>query len=247
MREIKTSYKTYTKLHSIYVGSGAIQSKTQAHEFVNILCDLVPTLKKLHMPDTTTELGLRAAKTLAMRGLGPRDSIQLVTWLHCLPVTGAKDFLTLMQDSPRATVIHILEGCEQITLLNLVTQGYLPDEPLQDVRGHPIGEQLLPFVFVLVFDRELFPRLTYMQNLITHIRDCAAHIPRTTRNIITYDPLEDRGDGYLPLPRPHSTHPHLRPTVKRGIFDNPYAHGPGEQPCKDLEYDDLMGMTRKGD
>jgi len=104
------------------------------------------------MPDTTTQLGLRAAETLAMRGLGLRDSIQLVTWLHGLPVTGAKDFLTLMQDSPRATVIHILEGCEQIALLNLVTQGYLRDEPLQDVRGHPTGEQLLPFV--LVFDRE---------------------------------------------------------------------------------------------
>jgi len=52
------------------------------------------------MLDTTTELGLRAAKTLAMRGLGLRDSIQLVTWLRGLPVTGAKDFLDLMQDSP---------------------------------------------------------------------------------------------------------------------------------------------------
>ena len=81
-----------------------------------------------------------------------------------------------------------------------------------------------------------------MQNLITHIRECAAHIPRTTRNIIAYDQLEDRGDGYLPLPRPHSTHPHLRPTVKRGIYDNPYAHGPGEQPCKDLEFDDLLEL-----
>ena len=220
LREIQTSYKTYAKLHSIYVGYGAIQSKTQAHELVNILCDLAPTLKKLHMPDTTTEIGLRAAKTLAMQGLGLRDSIQLVTWLHGLPITGAKDFLTLMQDSPRATVIHILEGCEQIALLNLVksiiiiTQGYLPDEPLQEVGGHPIGEQLLSFV--LVFDRELFPRLTYMQNLIIRIRDYAAHIPSTTKNIITYDPLPDRGDGPLPCPRPNSTHPHIRPTVKRG-------------------------------
>jgi len=145
-----------------------------------------------------------------------------------------------MQDSPRATVIHVLEGCEQIALLNLVTQGYLPDEPLQEIRGHPIGEQLLPFV--LVFDRELFPRLTYMQNLITHICDPTALIPRTTKNIITYDPLEDRGDGYLPLPRLHSTHPHLRPTVKRGLYDNPNAHLPGEQPCTDLEYDNLMEL-----
>jgi len=54
--------------------------------------------------------------------------------------------------------------------------------------------------------------------------------------------LEDRGDGSLPCPRPYSTHPHLRPTVKRGIFDNPYAHLPGEQPCKDLEHDDLMAL-----
>jgi len=191
------------------------------------------------MPDTKTELGLRVAKTLAMRGLGLQDSIHLVTWLHGLPITGAKDFLTLMQDSPRATVIHIQEGCEQIALLNLVTQGYLPDEPLQEVGGHPIREQL---PFVLVFDRELFPRHTYMQNLITHIRDCAAHIPRTTKNIITYDPLLDRGDGSLPRPRPYSTHPHLRPMEKRGIFDNPYAHLPGEQPCKDLEHDDLIEL-----
>jgi len=68
-REIKTSYKTYTKLHSIYVSYGAIQSKTKAHKLINLLCDLVPTLKKLDMPDTTTEIGLQAAKTLAMRGL----------------------------------------------------------------------------------------------------------------------------------------------------------------------------------
>jgi len=68
LREIQTSYKTYKKLHSIYVGYGAIQNKTQAHELVYNLCDLVPTLKKLHMPNTTTEIGLRAAKTLAMRG-----------------------------------------------------------------------------------------------------------------------------------------------------------------------------------
>ena len=71
LREIQTSCKTYTKLHSLYVGNGATQSKIQAHELVSILCDLVPTLKKLHMPNTTTE----TAKTLAMRGLGLRDSI----------------------------------------------------------------------------------------------------------------------------------------------------------------------------
>ena len=42
--------------------------------------------------------GNRAAKTLAMRGLGLRDSIQLVTWLHGLPTTGAKDFLKSFPD-----------------------------------------------------------------------------------------------------------------------------------------------------
>jgi len=244
LREIKTSYKTYTKLHSIYVGYGAIQSKTQAHELINILCDLTPTLKKLHMPNTTTGIGLRAAKTLAMRGLGLRDSIQFVTWLHGLPITGAKDFLTLIQDSPRATVVHILEGCEQIALLNLVTQGYLPENPLQGFGGHPIGKQLLPFV--LIFERELFPRLTYMQNLIKHINDCSTDILRTTKNIITYDSLPDSGNGALPRQRPYSTNPHLRPTVKRGIFDNPYAHLPGEQPCKDLEHDEFGYDEERG-
>jgi len=230
----------HTKLHSIYVGYGAIHSKTQAHELVNILCDLAPTLQKLHMPGTTTEIGLRAAKSLAIRGLALRDSIQLVTWLHGLPFTGAREFLTLIRDSPRATVLHILEGCEQIALLNLFTQGYLPDKPFQEFGGHPIGKQLVPFV--LVFERELFPRLTYMQNLITHIQKCSAHIPRTTTNTITYEPLADNGDGRLPPQRPFSTHPNFRPTVKRRLFDDPYAHLPGEQSCKDLEYDDLVDV-----
>jgi len=121
LKEIKTSHKTYTNLHSIYVGYGAISTKTQAHELINTLCDLTPTLRKLYMPGTNTEIGLRAAKSLAMRGLALRDSVQLVTWLHGLPTTDAKGFLTLMRDSPRATVLHILEGCEQLALLNLVT------------------------------------------------------------------------------------------------------------------------------
>ena len=95
LREIKTSYKTYAKLHSIYVGYGAIHSKTQAHELIKILCDLAPTFRKLHVPCTTTGIGLRASKTLAMRGLGLRGSIQLITWLHGLPTTRAKDFLAL--------------------------------------------------------------------------------------------------------------------------------------------------------
>jgi len=68
----------------------------QAHKLINLICYLVPTLEKLHMPDTTTEIGLPAAKTLAMRALGLRDSIQLVTWLHGLLTTRAKDFLALI-------------------------------------------------------------------------------------------------------------------------------------------------------
>jgi len=166
LKEIKASYKTYTQLQSICVGHGAINTKTQAHELINTLCGLTPTLRTLHLPDTNTEIGLRAAKSLAIRELGLRDIIQLVTWLHGLPITDTKGFLTLMRDSPRATVFHVLEGCEQIALLNLVTQGYLPETPLQEFGGHPVGPQWVPFV--LVFDRDLFPRLTYMQNLITH-------------------------------------------------------------------------------
>ena len=212
LREIKTSHHTYANLHSIYVGYGAVQNKTQAHKLINLLCDLVPYLEKLHMPATTTEIRLRAAKTLAMRALDLRDSIQLVTWLHGLPTTRAKDFLALIQDSPRATVIHILEGCEQIALLNLAAQGYLPERPLQGPGGHPIREHVLPFIMGLVFERKLFARLTYMQNLITHIKEWEGDIPSYTKNIITYDPLPDRDKGTLPLQRPNSTHLHLGPT-----------------------------------
>ena len=210
LREIKTSHKTYAKLHSIYVSYGAIQSKTQAHKLMNLLCDLVPTLEKLHMPGTTTEIGLRAAKTLAMQALGLRDSIQLVTWLHGLPTTRAKDFLALIQDTPRATVIHILEGCKQIALLYWATRGYLPERPLQGPGGHPIREQLLPFI--LIFERKLFPRLTHMLNLIEHIQEWEGDVPRYTKNIITYDPLPDSDNGnglYRTLPRQTPHNPHL--------------------------------------
>jgi len=239
IREIQTSYKTYRKLHSIYIGDRDIQNKSQAHKLVNILCDLVPTLKKLHLPNATAEIGLRAAKTLAMRGLGLRDSIQLVTWLHGLPTTGAKDFLSLMRDSPRATVIHVLEGCEQIALLKLVTQGYLPEKPLQERGGHPVGEQLLPYT--LIFDQELFPRLTYMQNLIAHIGDPTTTIPENTKNIITYDPLQVVEDEYDPRPRPFSTHPQVRPTVEKGILRYPHETGNTTKP-DDLEFDDLLEL-----
>ena len=68
-REIQSSYNTYKKLHSVYVGNRVLQNKTQAHDLVNILYDRVPTLKKLHLPNATAGIGLRAAKTLAMRGL----------------------------------------------------------------------------------------------------------------------------------------------------------------------------------
>jgi len=93
---------------------------------------------------------------------------------------------------------------------NLVTQGYLPEIPLRDFGGHPIGHQRVPFV--LVFDLDLFPRLTYMQNLITYIKQRSDDRPKTTRNIITYEPL-DKKEGRLPRRRAFSTHPELRPTV----------------------------------
>ena len=179
-----------------------------------------------------------------MRGLGLRDSIQLVTWLHGLPTTGVKDFLALIKDFPRATVIHILEGCEQIALLILVTQKHLPKRPLQGLRGNLTRKQLL--LFVLIFERELFPRLTYMKNLIAHIHECSEDIPMN-ENIIAYDPLLDIENVSCPhraLPRQTPHNNHLRPSVKRGIFANPYAHLPGEQPCKDLGHDDLPELFR---
>ena len=37
-----------------------------------------------------------------------------------------------------------------------------------------------------------------------------------------------------------SSHPEFRPTFKRGLFDDPNAHLPGELPDKDLEYDALV-------
>ena len=44
--EIQSSYRTYTKLHSVHLGKWVLQNKTQAHDLVNILYDRVPTLKK---------------------------------------------------------------------------------------------------------------------------------------------------------------------------------------------------------
>ena len=41
---------------------------------------------------------------------------------------------------------------------------------------------------------------------------------------------------------PPSSHPEFRPTFKRGLFDDPNAHLPGELPDKDLEYDDLVEL-----
>jgi len=171
--------------------------------------------------------------------------MQLVTWLHGLPTTGAKDFLALIKDSPRATVIHFLEGCEQNALLNLATQGYLPRIPPQGLGEEPTGKWLLPFV--LVFDRELFPRLTYTKNLITHIQEVSADIPMDSKNPIVYDPLPDNGNMSYPhraLPHQTPQNYHLRPSVKRGIFHNPHAHLTGEQPCEDLEHDDLLELFR---
>ena len=80
-----------------------------------------------------------------------------------------------------------------------------------------------------------------MQYTIKRIRDLKAHEPKTTKNIITYDPLDDDGDDYLPRPRPFSTHPHLRPTLMREILSNPNLPGNPLQPG-DLEYDDLLEL-----
>ena len=81
-----------------------------------------------------------------------------------------------------------------------------------------------------------------MQNLITHIQQGSTYLPKTTLNIITYDPLENNGEGRLPRRRPFSTHPEFRPTVKRGLYDDPNVHVPGEPPDKDLDYDDLVEL-----
>jgi hypothetical protein len=170
------------------------------------------------------------------------DSIELITWLHGLPVTNAKGFLDLMRDSPQATVLHVLEGCEQMALLNLVTQGYLPNTPLRDLRGHPVGHQQVPFV--LVFSRDLFPRLTYMQDLITYIKQGSADCPQTTLNVITYDPLPDTGEGRLPRRREFSTHPEFRPTIKmcRG---EPHENNLGYAELVELYgYDEDRGLLK---
>jgi len=101
-------------------------------------------------------------------------------------------------------------------------------KPLQGLGEHPIREHLLPFI--LVFERELFPRLTYMQNLLRHAQEWTGDIPQHTTSIITYDPLSERENG-VPFSRhkPYSDHPHLRPTIKRMPLENP-----------DLDHDDLL-------
>jgi len=65
------------------------------------------------------------------------------------------------------------------------------------------------------------------------------------KNVIVYDPLPDNGNVSCPhrVLAPQTPHNyHLRPLVKQGIFDNPYAHMPGEQPCKDLGHDNLLEL-----
>jgi len=46
----------------------------------------------------------------------------------------------------------------------------------------------------------------------------------------------------MPRQRPFSTHSEFRPTIKRGLYDDPNAHRPGEPPDTDLEYDDLVEL-----
>jgi hypothetical protein len=79
-----------------------------------------------------------------------------------------------------------------------------------------------------------------MQYLILHIGDPTTPIPGNTKNIITYDPLQDNGEELNFRPRPFSTHPHLRPTVKKERLSFP--HEPGNPPPGDLEFDDLLEL-----
>jgi len=70
-----------------------------------------------------------------------------------------------------------------------------------------------------------------MQNLLQHIQEWTGDIPKYTTNIITYDPLPERENGTLTRHRPYSNHPHLRPTIKRMLLENP-----------DLKHDDLLEL-----
>jgi len=45
IREILTFHASYSTLHSIYLGAGAIQNISQVHRLINLLCDHVPTRK----------------------------------------------------------------------------------------------------------------------------------------------------------------------------------------------------------
>jgi len=171
------------------------------------------------MYDTTTEIGLRAAKTLAMRGLRLRDSIQLVTWLHGHPTTRAKDFLNLVRGSPRMTVIHILEGCEQIALLTLATEGNLPGRQKQIPSGDPTGTKIPPFV--LIFDDKLCPRLTYVTGLkaSTYWAPEGVSEDRLRNLPLLYNPLTDDKNQVCPikfLPSRTPTNNHLRPMLEKG-------------------------------
>jgi len=196
-------------------------------------------------------------KTLAMRGLCLWDSIQLVTWLHGLPITRAKDFLNHVRDSPRMTVIHILEGCEQIALLTLATQGNLSGRQKHSPSGDPTGTKLLPFF--LVFDHELFPRLTYVTELKASTYWTPERISEDQlRNLpFLYHTLPDNEIQKYPiklLPQRTPANNHLRPIVEtgRGTIVNQARQTLREQPGQDLghndllvlfEYDEKMGLS----
>ena len=91
-----------------------------------------------------------------------------------------------------------------------------------------------------------------MKNLMIHIQGISADIPMDNKNIIVYDPLPY--DGNMRYPQGGLTHQtshnyHLRPSVKRGISDNPHVHLTREQlehddPLEviDLEHDDLLEL-----
>jgi len=103
-RDIVTNQPNYHTIRNIHIGKKVIQNKKECHALVSLLCDHAPGLTELCLYDTSIKLGLRAAKTLTMRGLNFLDSIQLVTWLHGLPPTSVGGFLSLLRDSPRQTV-----------------------------------------------------------------------------------------------------------------------------------------------
>ena len=147
------------------------------------------------------------------------------------------------------TVIHIFEGCEPIALLILATQGNLLGIQQQRPRGNPTGKQLLPFI--LVFELELFPRLTYVQDL----KASTYWTPEGTsedqlRNLpLLYHPLPDdenlnRPDKILPSRTPTNNHLRLSLDIWLGTTGNRARQTLSlrEPPEQDLGHDDPLEL-----